>query len=190
MSKVLSDVECVYKSLKVQGNGEKEKYLPRFSDIFTDKKVTTPKCTFQTIFRLSEIMFAQLCLQYSDVEDIWKCWKCLYAELCIQYADNISVCWIIFENVKDYLLDSAFCNRALKMLKKLKCLKMFAELCLSMRMLKQAKAKAPPPQWHHFNLSTLVLPDLEQMFKNRTPSNYTNQLITIIKCSGTYWDIF
>ena len=56
---------------------------------------------------------------------------------------------------------------------------MFAELCLSMRMLKQAKAKAPPPQCHHFNLSTLVLPDLEQMFENRTPSNYTNQLITI-----------
>ena len=51
---------------------------------------------------------------------------------------------------------------------------MFAELCLSMRMLKQAKAKAPPPQCHHFNLSTLVLPDLEQMFKNSTPSNYTN----------------
>ena len=53
---------CLQKS-KSTSNGEKEKYLPRFSDIFTDKKVTTPKCTFQTIFRLSEIVFAQLCLQ-------------------------------------------------------------------------------------------------------------------------------
>ena len=51
--------------------------------------------------------------------------ECL-AELCFQYADNISVCWIIFENVKDYLLDSAFSNQALKMLK---TIEMFKDVC-------------------------------------------------------------
>ena len=88
---------------------------------------------------------------------------------------------MIFETVKDYLLDSAFSNRSLKMLK---TIEMFKDVCWALSQYadvetSQSQSSTSAPQCHHFNLSTLVLPDLEQMFENRTPSNYTNQLITI-----------
>ena len=97
----------------------------------------------------------------------------------------ISVCWMIFETVKDYLLDSAFSNRSLKMLK---TIEMFKDVCWALSQYADVETSqsqsSTAPQCHHFNLSTLVLSDLEQMFKHCQRQNGPEDWVHLTKVTS------